>query len=56
MKLLEDKLANTVLSENIDPGSLVLVDVNEQKELSILVDRSAVDIDVDAKDRDPVLA
>merc|ERR1712194_58112 len=27
MKLLEDKLASTVLSENIEPGSLVLVDV-----------------------------
>merc|ERR1712129_374931 len=27
MKLLEDKLASTVLSESIEPGSLVLVDV-----------------------------
>ena len=30
MKLLEDKLANTVLSEVIEPDSLVLVDVNDQ--------------------------
>jgi hypothetical protein len=40
MKLLEDKLANTVLSEVIEPDSLVLVDVNEQKELTIIVDRN----------------
>jgi ATP-dependent Clp protease ATP-binding subunit ClpC len=57
MKLLEDKLANTVLSENIDPGSLVLVDVNDQKELSILVDRSTVDMDIEeTKEKDVVLA
>jgi ATP-dependent Clp protease ATP-binding subunit ClpC len=42
MKLLEDKLANTVLSENIEPDSLVLVDVNDKKELNIVVDRSAI--------------
>ncbi len=41
MKLLEDKLANTVLSEVIEPDSLVLVDVNDQKELTIIVDRSS---------------
>ena len=42
MKLLEDKLASTVLSENIEPGSLVLVDVNEKKELNIVVDHSSI--------------
>jgi hypothetical protein len=42
MKLLEDKLANTVLSENIEPDSLVLVDVNDKKELNIVVDHSAI--------------
>ena len=44
MKLLEDKLANTVLSEVIEPDSLVLVDVNDQKELTIIVDRSELPI------------
>ena len=42
MKLLEDKLASTVLSENIEPNSLVLVDVNEKKELNIVVDHSSI--------------
>ena len=41
-KLLEDKLASTMLSENIEPGSLVLVDVNEKKELNIVVDHSSI--------------
>jgi len=44
MKLLEDKLANTVLSEVIEPDSLVLLDVNDQKELTIIVDRSELPI------------
>ena len=41
MKLLEDKLANTVLSESIEEDSLVLVDVNDKKELNIVVDHSS---------------
>jgi ATP-dependent Clp protease ATP-binding subunit ClpC len=41
MKLLEDKLAQTVLSETIEPDSLVLVDVNDNRELSIVVDHSS---------------
>ena len=44
MKLLEDKLANTVLSESIEPDSLVLVDVNDKKELNIVVDHSSVSL------------
>lgn len=42
MKLLEDKLAQTVLSESIEPDSLVLVDVNDNRELSIVVDHSSI--------------
>merc|ERR1711937_198394 len=38
--IIFQQLTKHVLSEIIDPGSLVLVDVNDQKELSILVDRS----------------
>jgi ATP-dependent Clp protease ATP-binding subunit ClpC len=54
MKLLEDKLANTVLSEVIEPDSLVLVDVNDQKELTIIVDRSEAPI-LDVKPSDAVV-
>jgi ATP-dependent Clp protease ATP-binding subunit ClpC len=54
MKLLEDKLANTVLSEVIEPDSLVLVDVNDQKELTIIVDRSEAPI-LDVKSSDAVV-
>ena len=42
MKLLEDKLAQTVLSESIEPDSLLLVDVNDNRELSIVVDHSSI--------------
>jgi ATP-dependent Clp protease ATP-binding subunit ClpC len=52
MKLLEDKLANRVLSEVIEPDSLVLVDVNDQKELTIIVDRSSSSaLDVSTADK-----
>ena len=50
MKLLEDRLATQLLSESIEPGSMILVDSPDQKELVINV--SKVDVDVDQ----PVMA
>nr|YP_003002285.1 ATP-dependent clp protease ATP-binding subunit [Aureoumbra lagunensis]ACS36997.1 ATP-dependent clp protease ATP-binding subunit [Aureoumbra lagunensis] len=50
MKLLEDRLATQLLSESIEPGSMILVDSPDQKELVINI--SKVDIDVDQ----PVMA
>lgn len=45
MKLLEDRLATQLLSESIQPGSMILVDSPDQKELVINISKMDMNMD-----------
>ena len=61
-RLLEDRLATTFLSESIELGSMIMVDANEQKDLTINVsavanaDGKLITKDVADKEVDAVAA